>query len=121
MANEDRIIARASFHHESKVQMVEGLPAFIVTNRHHRGGPATPSLASMRPSRSPAQVDELEASLTYAMDNGLELTIWGRNMTNDRNISTVFDSPAQQWFGLGLHQPAAHLGRLGPLPFLIGR
>ena len=43
------------------------------------------------------QVDELEASLTYAMDNGLELTVWGRNLTNDRYISTVFDSPAQKF------------------------
>ena len=29
------------------------------------------------------------------MSNGLELSIWGRNLTNNRYISTIFDSPAQ--------------------------
>ena len=94
LANSDRIIARASFHHESNVQVVEGLPAFFVTN------PITGAIIDAKPGLDAAkpftrQVDEVEASLTYAMDNGLELTLWGRNLTNDRYISTVFDSPAQ--------------------------
>ena len=40
-------------------------------------------------------VNELNASLTYAMDMGLELSVWGRNITNDRYIIQIFDSPAQ--------------------------
>ena len=95
LGNQDRIIAHASFHHESKVQVVEGLPGFITTN------PATGAVTSYQTGIDAAkpytrQVDELEASLTYAMKNGLELTIWGRNLTDDRYISTIFDSPAQQ-------------------------
>ena len=41
------------------------------------------------------EVNEFNASLTYAMDIGLELSLWGRNLTNDRYINTIFDSPAQ--------------------------
>ena len=29
------------------------------------------------------------------MNNGLELTMWGRNINNNRYINTIFDSPAQ--------------------------
>ncbi len=92
--NGNHLIARASFHHESNVQTVEGLPAFFVTN------PITGAIIDTKPGLDAAkpftrQVDEVEASLTYAMNSGLELTVWGRNLTNDRYISTVFDSPAQ--------------------------
>ena len=30
------------------------------------------------------------------MSNGLELSVWGRNILDDRYISQIFDSPAQQ-------------------------
>ena len=42
-----------------------------------------------------SEANDLNASLTYAMANGLELTIWGRNLLDDRNITAVFDSVAQ--------------------------
>ena len=95
LANSDRIIANVSFHHESKVQVVEGLPAFITTN------PSTGAVVSYQTGIDAAkpytrEENQLDASLTYAMKNGLELTIWGRNLTDTRNISTIFDSPAQQ-------------------------
>ena len=120
LANNDRIIARASFHHESKVQVVEGLPAFFVTND------ITGAVLDTKPGLDAAkqftrQVDELEASLTYAMNNGLELTLWGRNLTNDRYLSTVFDSPAQRYSVSGYTNQPPHLGRLGALPLLNGR
>jgi len=40
-------------------------------------------------------VDELDASLTYAFDSGLEVTVWGRNLLNDRYLNRLFDSVAQ--------------------------
>ena len=40
-------------------------------------------------------VKELDASLTYAMEMGLELSVWGRNLTNNRHLINIFDSPAQ--------------------------
>jgi len=40
-------------------------------------------------------VHDLNASITYAMEMGLEFTIWGRNLLDDRMIRQIFDSPAQ--------------------------
>ena len=72
------------------------LPAFIqrnpITQEVLPGGYA-PGLAAAR--EFTREVDEVDASLTYAMENGLEFAVWGRNLLNDRYISTVFDSPAQ--------------------------
>ena len=37
----------------------------------------------------------LNQTLSYAMENGLSLTVWGRNLLNDRTLLQIFDSPAQ--------------------------
>ena len=93
LGNDDHVLFHVDFHHESKVQVIEGLPAFAVTN------PATgvvnfqPALDAAKPFTR--EVNELNASLSYAMSNGLELTVWARNLTDDRYINTIFDSPAQ--------------------------
>lgn len=87
LGNGDRLIARGDLHLESPVQVVEGLPGFL-----SQGGQAA-AVAAARPFRR--QVDNLNASLTYAMMNGLEFTIWGRNLTNDRYLLSLFDSVAQ--------------------------
>jgi outer membrane receptor protein involved in Fe transport len=94
LANADRIIAHADFHYEAQTQQIEGLPAFIVRN------PLSGAVVSYQPGLDAArpftrEVDELNASLTYAMENGLELTVWGRNLLDDRYITQIFDSPAQ--------------------------
>ena len=95
-ANSNHAIARVSFHHESEVQVVEGLPGFIVKNPITQlvvPGGFQPGLDAAKPFTR--EVNELDGSLTYAMSNGLELSIWGRNLTDNRTISTIFDSPAQ--------------------------
>ena len=46
-------------------------------------------------SKFKRQVDEVDASLTSAMENGLELSVWGRNLLNDRYFNRIFDSVAQ--------------------------
>ncbi len=94
MANDDKVILHGDFNHQSKVQVVEGLPAFITKNS------TTGAVISYQTGLDAVKPftrenNELNASLTYAMASGLELTIWGRNITNNRQISTVFDSPAQ--------------------------
>lgn len=90
------LVPYISYHYESGVQVVEGLPGYIaknpITGEVLPGG-YQPGLDAAKPFRR--QVDELDASLTYQMKNGLELAIWGRNLLNDRYISTIFDSPAQ--------------------------
>ena len=84
LGNGDNIIARADFSYVAPVQAAEGLVAF---------GSVAANLAAARPFRN--EVHDLNASLTYAMDMGLELSIWGRNLLNDRNITGIFDSTAQ--------------------------
>jgi len=41
------------------------------------------------------EINLLNASLTYAMHNGMEFTVWGRNILNKRTILQIFDSPVQ--------------------------
>jgi outer membrane receptor protein involved in Fe transport len=82
----DHLILRGDFHYESPVQIVEGLPGFLDS------GTAV-AVAAARPYRR--EVNELNASITWAMAMGLELTAWGRNLTDARYLLSVFDTPAQ--------------------------
>jgi outer membrane receptor protein involved in Fe transport len=84
--NEDHLIARTDFHYESQSSIQEGLPGFLA------GGTAA-AVAAARPFTR--EVSELSASLTYAMHNGIEMTVWGRNITNNRYLLNIFDSVAQ--------------------------
>ncbi len=92
LGNQNHVIAHVGFHHESKVQALEGLPAFTVTNANGTFN-YQPAIDAAKPFTR--EVNELDSSLTYAMQNGLELTIWGRNLTDNRYITAIFDSPAQ--------------------------
>ncbi|MBY6014841.1 TonB-dependent receptor [Qipengyuania gaetbuli] len=82
----DRIIFATNYYYEAPVQVADGLPGFV-------SGGQEAAFAAARPFRR--EVDELSASLTYAFDMGLELSIWGRNLLDDRYITTIFDSVAQ--------------------------
>jgi outer membrane receptor protein involved in Fe transport len=86
LGNGDNIVARASYHYESDVKVVEGLSAYLSQG-------AAAAQAAADPYHR--QVDELSASLAYEMDNGLSLSIWGRNLLDDRYLQTIFDTPAQ--------------------------
>lgn len=90
------VIPRVSYHYESDVRIIEGLPRFITTHpitQEVLPGGYQAGLDAADPYRR--QVDELDASLTYQMPSNLEFAIWGRNLLNDRTVSTIFDSPAQ--------------------------
>ena len=89
----DRIILRGDFSYQSQVQVLNGLTNFIVTD------PATGE-RDFTQARAVAQqytreVNSLNASLTYAMAMGLEVSVWGRNLLDDRYITTIFPSVAQ--------------------------
>lgn len=90
---DNNLILAASFHHESAFTPVEGL-AYPITSR-----PPTPAMVAASTAAADLygrhSVNELDASLTFAMANGLELGIWGRNLTNDRYIMQIFDTSAQ--------------------------
>lgn len=90
LSNGDHIILRGDYHYEAPFKLVEGLPGLVTAP----GGSVAAALAAARDLRQ--DINDVNASLTYAMDNGLELSVWGRNLLDDRTLLQVFDSPAQQ-------------------------
>lgn len=93
LGNGDRIILRADYYHESPVQIVDGLPGFIQRNAVGQVVSYQPAFDIARPFRR--EVNEVSASATYALMSGLEFSIWGRNLTNNRYFLSLFDSVAQ--------------------------
>jgi outer membrane receptor protein involved in Fe transport len=107
LASGDRIVLRTDYHYEAPVQAVEGLPGFILRDSSGAVISYQPALDAARPYRR--EIDELSASLTYAHRSGIELTLWGRNLLDDRHILTVFDSVAQAGSVSGyLNQPRTY-------------
>jgi len=86
-ANGDHLIARADYHYEAPFKLVEGLPNLVGVV----GAAGAIAAAETRKQ----EIKLLNASLTWAMANGLELTVWGRNITDSRSILQIFDSPLQ--------------------------
>ena len=87
------IVPRVSYLFQSDTQLTEGLPNFAVRNPDGSIADAGPALAAALPFRR--ELNDLTASLGWEMDNGFSLEVWGRNLLNDRNIETIFDSVAQ--------------------------
>lgn len=65
------LIFHADFLHESNTQIAEGLPQFT------------------------REVNQLNASVALELNNGLTLTAWGRNLTDDVYNTTIFPGVAQ--------------------------
>ena len=87
------IVPRVSYLFQSDTQLVEGLAAFAVRNPDGSIADAGPALAAAVPFRR--ELNDVTASLGYEMDNGISVEVWGRNLLDDRNIETIFDSVAQ--------------------------
>ncbi|MEY2942895.1 MAG: hypothetical protein RLY97_909, partial [Pseudomonadota bacterium] len=93
LANDDHFVVRADWHYESPVQIIEGLPGFITKNSttgaviSYQTG-----LDAARPYRR--EVSEIDASISY-IHGAYEVSVWGRNLTNNRYITAIFDSPLQ--------------------------
>lgn len=99
LGNSDHLILRGDFHYEAPFALVEGLPNLVKKNPL-TGGLLTGTAADFADAVAAAQTRKqeiklLNASLTWAMHNGLELTVWGRNITASRSILQIFDSPLQ--------------------------
>lgn len=71
ISNSAKLILRTDFNHESNVQIAEGAPLYR------------------------REVNQLNAAAVVQLDMGLELSVWGRNITNDQYITTIFPSVAQ--------------------------
>ncbi|MEO1967257.1 MAG: TonB-dependent receptor [Sphingomonadaceae bacterium] len=91
-SNGDHLILRGDFDYSSPTQVEPGLLAFITTNSDGSRNYA-PAFAAARPFVQ--EVNNLNASLTYSFGMGLDLTVWGRNLLDDRNVTDIFDSVAQ--------------------------
>ncbi len=92
--NGDSLILRADYHYEAPFRLVEGLPNLVVKN------PITNAIIDVKPALAAVEefkqdVNDVNASITYALEMGLELSVWGRNLLDDRMIRQIFDSPAQ--------------------------
>ncbi|MBB5707233.1 TonB-dependent receptor [Sphingopyxis panaciterrulae] len=78
-ADDSRAIFHVDYLYESPTRMVDGLQGF-------------PAGFSDQFKRT---VNQLNASFTFALSNGLELGVWGRNLTNARYLTTIFPAVAQ--------------------------
>ncbi|WP_347304662.1 TonB-dependent receptor (plasmid) [Croceibacterium sp. TMG7-5b_MA50] len=87
LLNGDELVLRSTFHHESETNIVEGLPGFI-----SRGQDAAIAAAD----QFTREVNELSASVSYLMEGpGVELSLWARNLLDNRYLLSLFDSVAQ--------------------------
>ena len=87
------LVPRVSYLWQDETQLVEGLPNFLVRNADGSIADASAAIAAAVPFTR--EVSDLTASLSYEMDNGLTLSVWGRNLLDHRDLGTIFDSPAQ--------------------------
>src|SRR5690554_1254742 len=87
------IVPRISFLWQDETQLVEGLPNFIVYNPDGTNADAAPAITAALPFSR--EVKDLTASLSYEMNNGLTLSVWGRNLLDRRDVGVIFDTPAQ--------------------------
>ncbi|WP_324076213.1 MAG: TonB-dependent receptor [Erythrobacter sp.] len=93
-----KLITRVDYSHESNVNINNGLPTF---NR---------ALGNTRLFER--EVNLVNASTTLALDNGLEVGLFARNLLNDQYILTVFDGVAQAGTVSGYPSPPRTWGGL---------
>ena len=95
LSNGARVILRGEFHYEAPFQLIDGLPGLVV--RDPATGRLIDTSAAFAAAREFRQdVADVSASATLALAGGIELSLWTRNLLNNRYILQVFDSPAQQ-------------------------
>ncbi len=90
--NGDRFILRGDFQYEAPVQVVDGLTNFVGVNPD-----GSPDFEAARRAAQPfvREVNNLNASVSYAFAMGLEVSLWARNLLDDRYITTIFPSVTQ--------------------------
>jgi outer membrane receptor protein involved in Fe transport len=75
--NGSSLIGRIDYNHDSNVDVNNGLPAFGNTPLFQR------------------EVNLVNAALTYRLTNGIEASVFARNLFDDEFLTTVFDGVAQ--------------------------
>ena len=79
-----KAIAHLDYSYESPTQIVEGLSGF--------GSDEQGLLIAKQFKR---EVNSLNASFTIRLTNGLDVGVWGRNLTNAQYLTTIFPAVAQ--------------------------
>lgn len=79
-----KAIAHIDYAYESPTQIVEGLSGF--------GSDEAGMLVAQQFKR---EVNSLNASFTIRLTNGLDVGVWGRNLTNAQYLTTIFPAVAQ--------------------------
>ncbi|PLK24774.1 TonB-dependent receptor [Porphyrobacter sp. TH134] len=92
LANGDRFIARGDYQYEAPIQVLDGLTNFVGVNLD---GSQNFDAARLAARPFVREVNNVNASVTYALAMGLEFTLWARNLTDNRYITTIFPSVAQ--------------------------
>jgi iron complex outermembrane receptor protein len=80
-----KLITRLDYQHESNVDINNGLPTFNgpIDNRNNE-------------QIFRREINNVNGAITLALNNGLEVGIWGRNLLDEEWILTVFDGVAQE-------------------------
>jgi iron complex outermembrane receptor protein len=86
-----KFILRGDYHYESETQVVQGLPGFITSV----GGVPNFNAAIAVGRRFTREVNSVNASATLQLQNGVELSAYVRNLTNDRYLTAIFDGVGQ--------------------------
>jgi iron complex outermembrane recepter protein len=73
LGNGTELSLNADYHYEAKT-LINDSPAYRMYKR---------------------EVNDLSASTTLSLDNGLQFSLWGRNLTNAKYIATIFPSVVQ--------------------------
>ena len=104
-----KLILRTDYQYASQAQVVEGLPGFVVRNS---AGVITDNTAALAVGRQfKREVDELNASATLVLGNGLEVSAYVRNLLDDRYLQVIFDGVAQSGSVYGYpNQPRTYGG-----------
>lgn len=86
-----KLLLRGDFNYQSPVQIAES---------------TTPIIQALK-----REVKELNLAATLQLQNGLEVSVWGRNVTNNQYITTIFSSVAQSGSVSGYpNQPVTYGG-----------
>lgn len=93
-----KLISRIDYNHQSNTKINNGLPTFGANNFSR-------------------EVNLVNASATLALDNGLELGVWARNLLDNRYILTVFDGVAQGGTVSGYPSPPRTYGAVARFKF----
>ena len=102
-----KFILRGDYQFQSDTQVVQGLPGFVTTT----GGVPNYTNAVAVGRQFTREVNEFNAAATLQLANGLEFSVYGRNLSNNRYLTAIFDGVAQSGSVFGYrNQPRTYGG-----------